>query len=129
MVVGSTLFVQGSHEQYLQVIHIKERAHWIALQIINSEICLYDSLFASASSKILQIIAQLVKVSFNVNIMNMNRQVGLSDYGLYAIAAVTYMLLNEDPTAVVLDQGALGLHLVKILEANIVSSFPIVKTR
>ena len=61
--------------------------HWIALQIINSEICLYDSLFASASSKTLQIIAQLVKtnrVSFNVNIMNMNRQVRSSDCGLYA---------------------------------------------
>ena len=48
---------------------------------------------------------------------------------MHAIAAVTCMLLNEDPTAVVFDQGALRLHLVKILEANIVSSFPIVKTR
>ena len=52
-------------EQSLQIIHIKDRAHWAALQFIQSEIFLYDSLFNSASPDTLKLIAKLAKTKKN----------------------------------------------------------------
>lgn len=120
------------HKQSVQIIHIKERTHWAALHFVQSEIFLYDSLFTSISEKTLELIARLVKTkekSFNVSVMNVNKQTGSVDCGLYAIAAVTCMLFNEDPTGFVFDQKELRLHFVKILETKSISSFPVLKTR
>ena len=38
------MLVTQEYEQSMQIIHIKERAHWAALQFVQSEIFLYDSL-------------------------------------------------------------------------------------
>ena len=52
-------------EQFIQILHIKERSHWATLQLVGTEIQLYDSLFTSASDETLQLIAQLVKTKNN----------------------------------------------------------------
>ena len=60
-------------EQFIQIFPIKERSHWATLQIVGTEIQLYDSLFTSASDETLQLIAQLVKTknnSININVTN-----------------------------------------------------------
>ena len=61
--------------------------------------------------------------------MNVNKQVGSTDCGLYAIASVACLLLNEDPTTVVFNQKELRLNFIKILETKVVSLFPVLKTR
>jgi len=131
LVVGRDKFVQGQ-KRFLQILYVQERAHWIAIYISNSEVYLYDSMFTSASTKTLQIVAQILQTKqphFSVNYLNVSRQAGTTDCGLYTIAAVTCILQGEDPTKVAFDQKALRLHLVKILEAKSLSAFPVVKTR
>jgi len=131
LVVGRAKFVEGQ-KQFLQILHVQERAHWIAIYILNSEVYLYDSMFTSASNKTLEIVAQILQTKqphFTVNYLNVSRQAGTTDCGLYTIAAVTCILQGEDPTKVAFDQKALRLHLVKILEAKSLSAFPVVKTR
>ena len=91
------------HAQSLQIIHIKERSHWAALLLVKSEIYLYGSLFSSASTETLELLAQLVKTRehfLSVNIMNVYKQTGTSDCALFAIAAVTCLLFDGDPTTV-----------------------------
>ena len=123
---------EEEYEQYIQIIHIKGRSHWATLQLIGSEIFLYDSLFTSANDETLQLIAQLVKTkssSLDVNIMNIQKQTGTVDCAIYAIATVTSILLGQDPTSVVFNQKELRLHLINILEAKTLSLFPILKNR
>ena len=82
---------------------------------------MYDSLFTSVSDETLQLIAQLMKTrnsSIDVNIMNVQKQAGAVDCGLYAVTTVTCLLLGHDPTSVVFNQKEIRLHLVKLLEAN-----------
>ena len=43
LVVGRAQLVEGQ-EKFIQIVHVEERAHWIAIVIDNSEIYLYDSL-------------------------------------------------------------------------------------
>ena len=94
------------HAQSLQIIHIKERSHWAVLQFIKSEIYLYDSVFLSASAETLELLAQLVKTresTLRINIMNVHQQIGTIDCGLFAIATVTCLLFDGDPTTIVFD--------------------------
>ena len=120
------------HAQSLQIIHIKERSHWAVLQLIKSEIYLYDSVFLSASAETLELLAQLVKTresTLRINIMNVHQQIGTVDCGLFAIATVTCLLFDGDPTTIVFDQNALSRHFVIILEMNFITPFPTLQTQ
>ena len=120
------------HAQSLQIIHIKERSHWAAIQLIKSELYLYDSYFSSACTETLELLAQLVKTRqscLRINTMNVHKQTGTIDCGLLAIATVTCLLFDGDPTTVVFDQEALHQHFVKTLETNVITLFPTLQTR
>ena len=70
-----TLMEEGC-EQFVQIMHIKEKSHWATLQLIGRDIFFCDSLYTSASDETLQLIAQLVKTknsSISVNIMNLQK--------------------------------------------------------
>ena len=56
--------------------------------------------------------------------MYIHKQIGTSDCALFGIVAVTYLLFDGDPKAVVLYQKELCLHLIKILETNLIAQFP-----
>ena len=47
--------------------------------------------------------------------MNVHKQTGTIDCELFAIATVTCLLFDRDPTTVLFDQEALRQHFVKIL--------------
>ena len=120
------------HAQSLQIIHIKERSHWAATQLIKSELYLYDSYFSSACTETLELLTQLVKTRqscLRINTMNVHTQTGTIDCGLFAIATVTCLLFDGDPTTVVFDQEALRQHFIKILETNVITLFPILQIR
>ena len=120
------------HAQSLQIIHIKERSHWAAIQLIKSELYLYDSHISSACTETLELLAQLVKAKpscLRINTMNVHKQTGIIDCGLFAIATVTCLLFDGDPTTVVFDQEALHQHFVKILETNVITLFPTLQTQ
>ena len=58
----------------------------------------------SASDETLQLIAQLVKTKnslISVNIMNLQKQIGIVDCALYAMATAICLLFGHDPIGVV----------------------------
>lgn len=61
--------------------------------------------------------------------MNVAQQTGASDCGLYALAILTCLANNMDPTTVVFDNEELRPHLAKILETRKIAPFPVSKHR
>ena len=92
----------------------------------------YDSVYSLASNDTLHIIAQLVQSkekSLRIQLMNVAKQSGSVDCGLYALAMLTCLLLNTDPTTIVFESDEMRPHLVQILQCGKVSMFPIRKHR
>ena len=105
-----------------------DKCHWAALQIKESKMFLYDSAYPSASKYTLEVIAKLIRSaeqSFQVHIMNVAKQSGSVDCGLYTLANLTSLLLKTDPTTVIFDKDELRPHLVEMLECGKISMFPV----
>ena len=57
--------------------------------------------------------------------MNVAKQSGSVDRGLYTLANLTSFLLKTDPTIVIFDKDELRPHLVEMLECGKMSMFPV----
>ena len=113
----------------LQIIHTRS-SHWAALQICDSNVCLYDSAYTSTSSDTLEVIAQLVhskEQSIEIQMMNITQQTGTTDCALYAMSTITCLALGIDPVTIILNKDELRPHLVKSLETRTISLFPVKK--
>ena len=93
-------------ENVLQIINISQN-HWVLVSTMGCKedtIKLYDSLCNSTiGSETINIIASLFRFktqSFTVKVMDIARQVGLQDCGLYAIAFMISLSHKEDPTVI-----------------------------
>ena len=62
--------------------------------------------------------------SFTVNIMDVGKQVGAADCGLYAIATLTCLAHDKDPCSIVFKKEELRPHLQQILETGQLKEFP-----
>lgn len=123
----STPLEHNPNQVALQVLHI-DKCHWAALQIEDSRLFLYDSVYSSASKYTLEVIARLIQSkeqSFQVNVMNVAKQSGSVDCDLYTLAYITCLVLKRDPTTVVFDKDELRPHLVEVLQSGKVDMFPI----
>ena len=125
---------QNSHPLNLkainyQIIHVRSN-HWALLQIIKDEI---DSAYDDIDVKTNFVISQLIRFegkSIPLRIMNVSKQVGITDCGLYAIANLTALVLGKvEPTNVVFDQRELRSHYLECLENQKVMDFPVLKHR
>ena len=115
----------------LQIIHVKKN-HWATIKITGSNVYLYDSSNKSASGSTEKTIAQLVHSKdkhISIHIMNISKQAGNTDCGLFAMASLTLLALKMDPTTVVFEQKDLRQHLIQSFEKRAITSFPISKTR
>jgi len=68
-------------------------------------ICLYDSAYTAVVGNSKHVIAQLLNTSsdsFSVNIMDVGKQTGATDCGLYAIATLTCLAHGKDLCSIVL---------------------------
>lgn len=106
-------------------------SHWGVLQVVDKDLCFYDSTYSNIAADTLQVIAQLVRSSdkgIDIKLMNVAKQYGSVDCGLYAIATVTCLALEMDPTIVVFHQDEMRCHLIKIFETKSFH-FPVQKYR
>ena len=81
------------------------------------------------ATETLKVVAQLIQSKqreFTIQIMNITNTV---DCGLYSIAVLTSLLLGQDPFTVVYNNKELRSYLVKMLEAKMITLFPISQTR
>ena len=131
---GSPLL--NRQEKNLQVIHItisQTIKHWAVLEINKDDmIYLYDSAYTSVVGDGKKIIAQLLKTdknTFCVNIMDVGKQSGATNCGLYAIAILTSLAHGNDPCITVFKKEDLRSHLQQILETRQIKEFPSVQRR
>ena len=118
-----------SSVQSLQIIHIRG-SHWATLQLKDNGIYLYDSMYTSVSDDTFEVIAQLVRTKkSSVRIVNIAKQGGATDCGLYAMATVVCLVTGVDPGTVGYNQAEMRSHLAKTLETGILTPFPVIKCR
>lgn len=67
--------------------------------------------------------------SYGINVMNIAKQKGVLDCGLYAIAILTSLLFDQDPTTIVYDQDSMRSHLIDCLKSGTLVPFPVIKHR
>lgn len=121
-------------ENVLQIIHIGSN-HWAVISTIGcteGTVKLYDSLYTSIGSETITIIASLFRFltpSFTVKVMNVGRQVGFQDCGLYAISFVTSLAYEEDPTIIKYEQEEMRDHLLECFDKKELLPFPSKKRR
>ena len=78
--------------------------HWAVLEIKSNTIFLYDSAYTMISGDGKQVIAHLVNTKENqltVHVMNISKQSGATDCGLYAVAIMSTLALGKDPCMIV----------------------------
>ena len=116
---------QGKKDNYLQIIHIRSN-HWVLISSTKGKVVnVYDSLYTSLDEKTAKVIQNLLKCSlFNIKMIPVQKQVGITDCALFAIAFATAKALGRDPSKEVFDQGRMRTHLIECFENKIMESFP-----
>ena len=128
--------LDNKQEKNLQIIHItitQKIKHWAVLEI-NSDgmIYLYDSAYTSVVGNGKHVISQLLNTSgdsFSVNIMDVGKQAGATNCGVYAIATLTCLAHGKDPCSIVFKKEDLRSHLQEILLTSQIKEFPSTQRR
>ncbi len=111
----------------IQIIHDRGN-HWLVASTIDSVngnvVKIYDSVYSSVHEETKLTIQCLFELAENpeYNFMNMQKQVGGCDCGLFSIAVATALLQND--TEYAFCQSKMRRHLLSCLEIKYLSSFP-----
>ena len=61
--------------------------------------------------------------------MNVGKQIGIQDCALFAIAYLTSLAFNEDPTEIIYDQEEMRQHLIDCFNKKVIVTFPVKNQR
>ena len=113
----------------IQIVHCKKREHWIVVSTKwskSSQVMVYDSVFtkldAESRSTILRMFG--LKNSSDIVMVPMQQQSGGTDCGVFAIAVMTSLVFNDDPSEITYQQASLRSHLVKCFSSGELTTFP-----
>lgn len=119
---------QPNHSK-LQIIHCKERDHWITATTIGCEvgvIKVYDSLYTTLDKPTSTVLANFFHSQdqlFKKRVIRPQKQNGGSDCGVFAIAFATSIAINHK-VDMKFDQARMRAHLVRCIEKRELSLFP-----
>lgn len=119
----------------VQIVHDSVKEHWLCItnkHCLAGNLRIYCSLHMTPSAQCLATVAKLFRMqspSLTVDIMNVVRQRGAVDCGLFAIAYAEILARDQHPCNVNLDQIQMRRHLMHCLEANRITPFPVTKFR
>ena len=113
----------------VQVVHCKKRKHWITVSIKwckGDQVAVYDSVFTKLDAETRMTIMKMfnLKKTKDIIIMPMQKQHGCTDCGVYAIAVMTSLTHEEDPTRLKYKQMELRQHLVNCITKGKLVCFP-----
>ena len=123
---------QPQKGEMVQVLN-SDGNHWVAVSNIGcspGRVQWLDSLHGSPSLSQQRIVADLLQATVDeivIETRNVQKQLGGSDCGLFALAFITTVLNNQDPTALCFEQNKMRRHLRKCLENKTPLPFPITK--
>lgn len=115
--------------EFVQVININS-CHWFAISIVGvSTGCIQwlDCMHSSPSDESKKVIAgmmQCPKSEFVIQIMNVQRQRGSLDCGVFALALITAVCFGLDPVSMFFDQKEMRKHLLKSIVRQEITPFP-----
>ncbi len=113
-------------KQCIQMIHC-HGDHWIVTStLLSEEVKVYDSVYRTLDRTSKSIISNLFQTSTSTDLVQIHRQIGGRDCGVYAIAISTALAFREDPAGIKFDQPAMKRHLIACMEKGTFSPFPTV---
>ena len=116
---------KGEKCNYMQIVHIRGN-HWILVSSTEGKaVNVYDSLYALLDKEFTEMIQTLLKCSSNdINMIPVQRKIGINDCGLFAIAFATAIAFDRDPRKEVFDQKRMRDHLIQCFENMKMECFP-----
>ena len=109
---------------YLQILHCRS-CHWITVSTIGcqpNEVNVYDSLYTNVDDGTKRQVEKVFRSSVKFNLPSVQKQVGMTDCGLFAIAFATSLAFGS--ASVSFKQDSLRLHLQKCFEEKCIHPFP-----
>ena len=112
----------------VQVIHDRGD-HWIVASNVGckkKEVSIYDSVYSSINKETENVVCGMFNAGskMQVKMRPFQKQSGGMDCGLFALAAVTALAFNVDPSVLKLNQETMRQHLVTCLRNHKFTLFP-----
>ena len=114
----------------IQIIHCLQRQHWIVATTVGCEanvVKVYDSMFHSVdhpTEKVIVNLFQCTDILPTIKIGRSQKQKGLNDCGIFAIAYATAIAFGAQPEKQNMTQDVMRAHLVNCLSNEKFSVFP-----
>ncbi len=130
LLITKDIQISKSFDNKIQIFHSR-KDHWITVSSVacdHGEIKVYDSSFTSldrATERLIHKEFQSPGVKTVINIVLFQKQKGVKDCGLFAIACATSIAFGIDPVKQKLKQDSLRSHFLKCIQEKKLSPFPI----
>lgn len=123
----STIDIKANN--MLQIIHCLDRHHWIVATTIGSgknQIKIFDSIFRNVDSQTKKVLSNLFGClsTLTIKVVNSQKQNGVKDCGLFAIAFATALAFGENPSEIKFSQESMRAHLINCFEQDKLIPFP-----
>jgi hypothetical protein len=131
LVLAELCRFRSSPTDFIQIVNIS-RSHWVCVSNVFSSsgvVEVFDSMpaYSTSSSSLKRQVAAMLKTSekcFDLYHVDVQRQVGGSDCGLFAIAFAASLCARNDPHTERYAQTEMRQHLAQCFEEKKISSFP-----
>ena len=113
----------------LQIVHCKEREHWVTATTIGCEpgvIKVYDSLYTTLDKPSSVVVANWFypkDQEFKISVVRPQKQIGGRDCGVFAIALATSIAINHKVSKK-FNQARKRAHLASCIDKQELSLFP-----
>ena len=122
--------------EFMQVLH-DGSGHWLTVSTVGasmeeSEVFVFNSLFGGISNTVKLLVASIMHIDnnyINFKVFDVQRQDGVDDCGLFAIAFAAAVVLGFSPGQFLFQQHRMRQHLFQCLQEGKLSMFPIAKER
>lgn len=114
------------NKKVIQIVHSRGD-HWIVAATMlatDDGVLVYDSVYRTLDQPTKKIILNLFPASTSMQLVQVNRQSGGLDCGVFAIAISTALAFQQNPAVIKFDQPAMRPHLVACFEKRHFLPFP-----
>ena len=132
--LGQTCSFDIIKQPFLQILH-NGQGHWLLISTVgtkDSEVHVYDSIYQSVNIKVKEQIASLLytqEKEIKLKCMNIQKQSGSNDCGIFAVANATLLSLGINPGKYLMNQGLMRSHLYECFIEGKMTIFPWIKER
>ena len=117
--------VDERRKNYVQILHVQQN-HWIVLASLDGKVLnVYNSLYTALDKHTVQVIQRTYGCSpCNIKVIPVQKQIGGTDCGLFAIAFSIALACSRDPSNEAYDQSRMREHILKCFSSQKIKPFP-----